>query len=178
MAFPGQYADIFTNNPRLESYYLTEKDRELAVQKLQDTLLNTKEISVEFFVWYNGFDEHLLSTSELRVSKYIVSFDQDVVDILCKQAGLVGETFIPSMLFPGDPPPISITLHPSELNFRFYGLPPNSSRRLCVILGENPQIWEGDFGDNFETVLLNLRLQNGNAVREQYIIDNARTTTP
>jgi len=100
LAFPGQYADIFTNNPRLESYYLTEKDRELAVKKLQDTLLNTKEISVECVVWSGGS----------HVNKYTVSFDQDVVDVLCKQAGLVGETFIPSMLFPGDPPPISITL--------------------------------------------------------------------
>ena len=152
LSFPGQYSPVFGQNPRLEAYHLTENDRERAVKSLQNTLQNTKKITVEIRVRDLKTDQHG------RV-EYLLSYDHNLVIKLCEQAGLIGDTVIPTMLTSMSGPDIVFVLYPSEVNLNFF-----SNETMYITLGKGYQTWKGDMY-HLRIACLDTRLQNGETVR-------------
>ena len=155
MSFPGQYASMLGKFPRPESYGLTAEDRKLAIQKLQDALQNSQEISVE------------IVDIQHRVSeRYLLQYDSNLVIELCRQADLIEDTSISPLDFMRVPD-LVFTLHPSEVNINFIA---NSSAHvpsMYVTLGGGMQRWEGNFGIGFIATLLDAQLQRGGTVRSR-----------
>ena len=151
LSFQGQFAFIAGENARLDAYHLTEKDRERAVNKLQDTLQNTTKVSVAFYAeaWHDP----------QCVKEELLFYDVGLIAELHKQVELVGESVIPTLLVYGTAPAVIFTLHPSEV--RFNVMPDG---RMYVSLGKGVQRWEGSW-KHFTMTLLDARFQNGETVR-------------
>jgi len=162
LSFPGQYAAMLGKNARFENYDLTNEDRKRAIQQLQDTLKNTEEVTVEF-VSQNDWQR-------FPTEKYLMFYDSDLAQELCKQADLMEDTYIAPMdgMYVPD---IIFTFSPSEMKINIMESHPAASfvhiPFLYITLGEGMQRWEGDFGNDFMMILLNghLRLQGGKTVR-------------
>ena len=154
--FPGQYAFPGRgDNPRDESYLLTEEDRHLAITKLQDTFRETNEVSVTFHILSYAGKGHY-------TEKHFLQYNKELADKLCRQSILLGETCISTLTYIRSDPDITFTFHPSELNISFRWI--EYEWWSYASFGKvEAQRW-GSL-DALSTTLLDSRLQNGATVR-------------
>ena len=159
MNFPGQYAPMFGKNARSKNYDLTKEDHERAIQRFQEMLQGSKEVSVEIVRW----NDLRRAASE----RYWLSYDSNLAMELCQQTELFEGTSI-SPLLDLYLPDLVFTFYPSEVRISMVGSPPDSfvqAPLLYITLGSGMQRWEGDFGNGFTAALTNAQLRGGGTVR-------------
>ena len=177
MNFPGQYAPPFgEGNIRTTYYILTEDEQERAIKKLQDTLLDTKKVSVEF-----GFDKtNEDRTIEWCVKKHWLFYDHNLATELSTQLYVESESdsCIPTLLVYMSAPEIVFTLYPSEVKINIMVAKMDEGGLLYVTLGKGFQRWEGGFSTSFTKALLNAQLQDGETVWERCLFNRKRPDRP
>jgi hypothetical protein len=184
LTFPALHHPGFGSNPyQSDVYLLTEEDKKQSIEKLQKTLQETTEVSVIIDCKHAKYN----SDDDTYSPSYLLSYDTGLVEELCKQLDLMGETTIspipPPCMCDAHVPDIIFTLRPSKIEICYLLLTDSShdiySPFLFIRSGIYRQCWKGDFGDGFYSALLDSRIQSGETVRskwEQCVPDYRRST--